>query len=192
VDFATAQTELDLILGDAANTTFSAAEKSRALTKAWNDSYVVIPVWDDSSLTYTTGVYQYALPGTVTALQDIYLSPTGSSRPFPDPISNDYWTLVAGNIQFHQKADYIIPNGYVLYLKGRYKLDPSDTLDTVNLQEYVLALAGANTLTLLAHKKANLFIKNDTTMGELIGLRRELLNDVKELRTRLAKEFESA
>lgn len=193
MDITEALTELNTILGDASNTTFSVAEKTRAMTKAWNDSYVVIPIWDDSSLSYTQGVYQYALPSTLTALQDIYISPSGSSQPTPEPISNDLWELVAGNIQFTQRADYTIPNGYTLYLKGRYKLDPnSDTLDTVNLQEYVLSLAGANTLTLLAHKKANLFIKNDTTMGELIGLRRELLSDVKEARTKLQKEYESA
>jgi len=193
MDFDTALDELNTILGDATNTTFSAEEKERALTKAWNDPYVVVPVWDDSSLTYSTGNYQYALPDGLTALADIYLSLRGASQPMPEPISNDLWEVVAGNIQFSLAADYIIPNGYRLYLRGRYKLDPeTDTLDTVNLQEYVLALAGMNTLTLLAHKKANLFIKNDTTMGELIGLRRELMTDVKEARTRLLKEYESA
>lgn len=191
MDFNTASTELDIVLGDEADVTFSESEKTRALTRAWNDSYVVIPVWD-TSLTYKQGAYQQALPTTLTTLQDIYLAPTGSTQPMPEPISNDLWEMVAGNIQFRQKADWIIPTGYVLYLKGRYKLTTDDTLDTVDLQEYVLSLAGVNTLTLLAHKKANLFIKNDTTMGELIGLRRELITDVKELRTKLAKEFESA
>lgn len=163
------------------------------MTRAFNDAYVVVTIWDSTSLVYAQGTYQYPLPVTITAIQDIYLSANGSTQPMPDPISSDLWEFVAGNIQFGQRADYIIPSGYVLYLKGRYKLDPtSDTLDTVNLQEYVLSLAGFNTLTLLAHKKANLFIKNDTTMGELIGLRRELLADVKEARTRLAKEYESA
>lgn len=193
MDFTAAQAELDTILGDSNNTTFSVAEKQRALTKAFNDPYVVITIWDDSSLVYAQGTYQYPIPETLTAIQDIYISANGSTQPMPDPISNDLWETVAGNIQFGQRADYIIPNGYILYLKGRYKLDPaSDTLDTANLQEYVLALAGVNTLTLLAHKKANLFIKNDTTMGELIGLRRELITDVKEARTRLLKEYESA
>lgn len=193
MDINAALTELDTILGDASNTTFSVTEKTRAMTKAFNDPYVVTTVWDDSSLVYTQGVYQYALPETLTTLQDIYISPNGSTQPTPEPISSDLWELVAGNIQFNQRADYTIPSGYQLYLKGHYKLDPtSDTLDTVNIQEYVLSLAGFNTLTLLAHKKANLFIKNDTTMSELIGLRRELLADVKDARTRLQKDYESA
>lgn len=192
MDFDTALTELDIILGDSNNVTFSVEEKTRALKKAWNDSYVVTTAWDDDSLAYSQGTYQYELPDTITALMDIYISANGSSQPMPDPISNDLWELVAGNIQFNQRADYTIPDGSTLYLKGRYKLTTDDTLDTVNIQEYVLSLAGMNTLTLLTHKKANLFIKNDTTMSELIQLRRELMADVKEARTRLLKEYESA
>lgn len=191
MDFATAQSTLDTILGDAANITFSVAEKTRALTRAWNDAWVTKRVWD-TSLTYTQGTYQYTRPATITALQDIYISPTGSSQPFPEPISNDLWEEVAGKIQFNQKADYTIPSGSVLYIKGRYKFVTTDSLTTVNMQEYVLALAGYNTLTLLAHKKANLFIKNDTTMGELVALRRELKVDIAESRNRLHKEYESA
>lgn len=191
MDLTTALSTLDTILGDSGNITFSTAEKSRAMTRAWNDSFVVKTVWD-TSLTYTQGTYQYSLPATLSTLQDIYISPTGSTQPYPEPISNDLWEYVGSKIQFRQKADYAIPNGYVLYLKGHYKFATTDSLPSVNLQEYVLALAGVNTLTLLSHKKANLFVKNDTTMGELIGLRRELQNDVRELRMRLPKKFESA
>lgn len=191
MDFATAGTELNLILGDTADTTFSPEEKTRALTKAWNDSFVVNVVWD-SSLTYTRGVYQYALPAALTTLKDIFLAPTGSTQPYPEPIDNEMWDLVNRNIQFNSHASRVIPNGYVLYLKGNYKLATTDSLSTVNMQEYVLSLAGVNTLTLLTFKKANLFLKNDTSMSELIGLRRELQADVKEARTRLLREYESA
>lgn len=189
MDFDTALTELDTILGDENDITFSDAEKTRALTKAWNDSFVVTEGWDDS-LTYSQGTYQYTSP--FEAVSDIYISVSGNTQPMPDPISNDLWELVAGNIQFNQKADYTIPNGYTLYIKGRYKLTTDDTLDTVNLQEYVLALAGYNSLTLLSHKKANLFVKNDVTMSELLGLRQQLLVDIKEARLRLPKAYESA
>jgi hypothetical protein len=143
-------------------------------------------------LTYSQGTYQYTLPNTLTTVKDIYISPTGSTQPFPEPIDSDLYELVDGKIQFSQQADSIIPNGYTLYIKGNYKLETTDTLDTVNLQEYVIALAGVNTLTLLTFKKANLFVKNDVSMSELIGLRRELQNEVKEYRQKLLKEYESA
>lgn len=190
MDFATALTTLNTILGDSSDVTFTSAEKTRALTRAWNDQYVTTIVWDDS-LTYTQGTYQYGLD-SMTTLKDIYLSTTGTSKPMPDPIEGSLWEVVAGNIQFSSKADTLIPTGYILYLKGNYKLTVSDTLDDVNMQEYVLSLAGVNTLTLLGYKKANLFVKNDLTMSELIGLRRELMVDVKEGRTRLLKEYQSA
>jgi hypothetical protein len=189
--FAAGLTELDIVLADGANVTFSVNEKTRALTRAWQDSYIVNAVWD-SSLTYTQGTYQRTLPATLTSLQDIYIALSGASQPFPEPISNDLWDLVNGQIQFAPLADAVIPNGNVLYLKGRFKLTTNDSINSTTMQEYVMSLAGANTLTLLTHKKANLFVQNDVTMSELIGLRRELMADVKELRTKLLHEYESA
>lgn len=191
LDFATAETTLDTIIGDAADTTFSSSEKQRALTKAWNDSYVVDEVWD-TSLTFATGTYQYTLPNALTTVQDIYISATGSSSPFPDPVDSSFWELVDGKIQFSSQAAAIIPHGYTLYLKGHKKLTTSDSIANTDMQEYVLALAGVETLKLLTHKKANLFTKNDVTMAELIGLRRELQQDVKDLRSKLRRAWESA
>jgi hypothetical protein len=191
LSFENAQTELNTILGDSANVTFTTAEKTRALTRAWNDSSVVSDVWD-SSLTFTTGTYRYAQPSNVSAIQDIYVSATGASSPFPDPIDSGLWELVDGYIQFNSVADRAIPYGYTLYIKGHYKLTTDDDIEGVDLQEYVLALAGVETLKLLAYKKANLFTKNDVTMGELVTLRRELQQDVKELRTKLRRSWESA
>jgi hypothetical protein len=143
-------------------------------------------------LHFSQGTYSYELPTTLSTVQDIYVSVSGETAPSPEPIDNDLWELVDGNIHFNQRADSTIPSGGTLFIKGRYKLTVSDEITKERMQEYVLAVAGANTLTLLTHKKANLFIKNDTTMGELIALRRELMNDVKELRTKLLKEYESA
>ena len=190
MDFSTGLSTLDTILGDSGDITFTSAEKTRALTKAWNDPYVHSDGWD-TSLTYAQGTYQYTKPTAVDTIQDIYISPSGSTQPFPAPIDSDLWDLVAGKIQFQQRADYTIPDGYTLYIKGRKKLATTDSITDVQLQEYVLSLAGYNTLTMLGHKKANLFVKNDTTMAELIGLRRELLAEVKEMRARLPKQFES-
>lgn len=191
LDFTTAQTTLNTVIGDSSDTTFSSSEKQRALTRAWNDSYVVNHVWD-TSLSYTTGTYQYALPATLTTIQDIYISPTGSSKPFPEAIDNSLWELVNGNIQFTWQADGIIPSSSTLYLKGFYKLTTSDSIAKVDMQEYVLALAGVYTLKMLTHKKANLFTKNDITMSELIGLKRDLQQDVVEFRRRLRTSWESA
>lgn len=191
LDFDTAQTTLNTIIGDAADTTFSSSEKQRALTKAWNDPYVVNEVWN-TSLTFASGTYEYTLPATMTSLQDIYLSPTGSSSPFPDPIDSSLWSLVNGKIQFSSRASMIISHGATLYLKGLFKLTTSDSIANADMQEYVLSMAGVETLKMLTHKKANLFTKNDITMSELIGLKRELQQDVIDLRRKLRHSWESA
>lgn len=183
--------ELNTLLGDAADVTFTPEEKERALTKAWRDHYVVNTVWD-SSLLYTTDVSSYALPATLTTLKDIYLSRGNDSTTFPEPIDSNLWEIVNGSIKFAPLANNIIPNAYRLYLKGNYKITTSDTITNTSTQEYVINLAGLNTLTLLGFKKANLFLKNDLTMGELIALRRELANDVKQDRLGFQKEYETA
>lgn len=190
LSYTDAQTTLNTILDDSADTTFSTSQKQRALTRAWNDSYVVNEVWD-TSLNYSVGTYQYTLPATLTTITDIYLSPTGSTNPYPEPIESSLWELVNGKIQFNQKADNTIPNGFTLYIKGKYKLTTSDSISDVATQEYVLALAGVYTLKMLTHKKANLFTKNDVSVGELIAIRRDLEQDVIGLRRRLRTNWES-
>lgn len=191
LSFTDAGTTLNTILGDSNDTTFSSSEKERALTRAWNDGYVTNEVWN-TDLTYSSGTYRYAKPVTITSLQDIYISATGSSSPFPDPIDSSVWELVNGYIQFNSKADRVIPHGSTLYLKGRYKLTTSDEIADTNVQEYVLALAGVYTLKLLVHKKVNLFTKNDVSVSELLNTKRELEQDVTRLRQQLPRTWESA
>jgi hypothetical protein len=192
MDFADTEDELNITLGDSGSVTFTPEEKQRALQKAWKDPYVVKTVWD-ISLTYDSQTYQYAVPTGVTTVKDIYLSPSNTAYDPPEKIASDLWEVVDGYIQFKSLASSIIPQGNTLYIKGNYKYDyATDTITDNNTQEYVIALAGYNTLTLLGFKKANLFLKNDTTMGELVALRRELKQDVVEARGKLAREFEAA
>lgn len=183
--------ELNITLGDSEDVTFTPEEKIRALTKAWNDSYVVKVVWD-SALTFDSSVYQYAIPTGVDTIKGVYISASNSSSDNPEPIDASLWSVIDGNIHFTPTAGRTIPTGYTLYIKGGKKLDPAtDTLDTVGLQEYVIALAGYNTLGMLGFKKANLFLKNDTSMSELITLKRDLKDDVREARAKLLREYEA-
>lgn len=189
--FTESKTELNIRIGDTNNVTFTDEEKTSALHKAWNDSYVVKTVWD-SSLTFDASTYQYAVPTGVSVVKDIYVKPTNSTQTEPQKVASNLWEVVDGNIQFKNYANTHIPDGYILYIKGAKKLDyATDELETTGLQEYVLSLAGYNTLGLLTYKKANLFLKNDTTMNELINLRREMERDVVRERARLQREYES-
>lgn len=191
MDYDETYTELNIILGDTANVTFTPEEKARALKKAWNDSYVSVPV-TGNSLTFATGTRNYAMPTDFTTITEVGLSPTNTlDSAFVEWVDRGLWEVQGGSLVFKNNANGIIPSGYVLYLKGRKKLDwESDTLDDVKLQEYVLALATLNTLTMLGSKKANLFLKNDLSMAELIAWKRELRTDVQELRGKLATEYQ--
>lgn len=190
MDYAGTLTELNETLDDTGNVTFTPEQKNRALTKAWNDPYVVKTVWDTST-SFNQNSYQYAIPSGMTTVKDIYISSSNTTMDFPVPIDGDMWEVIDGNIQF--VGANIIPQGWTLYLKGNKKLDStSDSLETTNLQEYVIALAAYNCITALKYKKVNLFLKNDTTLSELIALGRDLGVEVKDLRAKLQKDYEMA
>lgn len=190
MDFAVSLNELNITLGDSEDVTFTPEEKQRALTKAWNDSFLVEVIWD-STLHFSTQTFQYSVPSSLTTVKDVYISRSNSSVDPPDKVAGNLWEVVGGTLQFKNNATYYIPDGYTLYLKGNYKVTTDDTITDVDLKEYVVALAGVNTLTALGYKKANLFLKNDLTMAELITLRRELKQEVIELRAKLARSFET-
>lgn len=191
MDYEDTKTQLNITLGDTSNITFTIEEKDRALQKAWNDTYVVEDYWD-SSLTFSYSTYQYTKPSGVNNILDIYVRPDNSTDTEPEKIAQDLWEDVGNNIHFKNGANRVIPDGYTLYIKAKKKLDYStDSITSKTLQEYVIALAALNTLSLLGYKKANLFLKNDTTMGELIQLKREMEREVSNLRARLPRAFVS-
>lgn len=192
MDYQNTYDQMNITLDDTGDVTFSPERKARSMQKAWKDAYVVKKVWDET-LTFTQGVFSYAIPASMTTVTDISLSPSNSSSDAPTFISQDLWEVVDGNIRFKNRANSIIPTGYTLYLQGNYKYDyTADTLPTDALQEYVIALGAYNTLTMLTYSKVNLFLKNDTTLSELIALKRELKQEVLELRGKLQRSFEGA
>jgi hypothetical protein len=180
---------LNTTLDDTGNITFSSDQKDRALTKAWNDAYVVKNRWD-STLTFSTGTYIYTIPTALTTVKDIFIAVSASDN--PEPIDADMWEIIDGSIHFDARSRYIIPDATTINCKGNYKLTTSDTLDNVGLQEYVIALASVETISLLLFKKANLFLKNDVSVGELVTIKREMERTIQAYRSRLVREYESA
>lgn len=189
--FNETKNELDILLGDSDDVTFTPEEKIRALTRAWNDQYVVKTIIDGTT-TFSVSTFEYNIPTALTTVKEILVKASAGSEVFPEPIDSDLWEVVNGKVRFFPQATRYIQDGTTLYMKGAVKLTVNDTLPSVALEEYVISLAGVNTLTALGYKKANLFLKNDTSMGELITLRRELQRDVTEGRQRLLKEYEVA
>jgi hypothetical protein len=186
MDFSTAKVQLNLMLGDADNFTFTDDQKTQALTAAWNDSWVINPVWD-ISLTFSQSSYQNTLPSTITTVSDVYIQ--RASATFPEPISAELWEVVNGVLQWNNNAKLSIPDGTAIYIRGAYKLTTADSLTKVNLQNYVLANAGFITLKQLSFMRVNRFLRNDTTLGEILGLKKDLYADMIHYREQLQREY---
>lgn len=190
MDYQALYDEMDVRLGDSDNFTFTIEEKESALNEAIHDDHVTVPIWS-TTLTYTTGTYQYAKPTGIDVVQDIYLQ-TDDSQDSPVTISADLWEVVGDNIQFKNSANNFIPSNWGLLVKGKTKGVVSDTYTDTGLQEYILNLAQYNCVKQLGTKKALKFLKNDTSLAEVVTWKRELERDVINYRRRQPVSFESA
>jgi hypothetical protein len=72
------------------------------------------------------------------------------------------------------------------------KLTTSDNLPTENLINYVLSLAAYVLLKRLQLKYTFQFLKNDTSMADIINARRDMQQDVLTYKQALLREFEGA
>ena len=185
--FADFITQLNTLISNTSGFTFNTDEVTQIVTSAFHDKYAVNPIIWDTSLTFSVSTYQYAIPSTLTTVSGVYI--TRSSTNFPERIDDSLWSVVGSNIQFNDKAAQTIPDGYTLYLKGRYKVDTTDTITDDGLQEYILSLAGYTALRNLLYKKTMLFVKNDTSVAEIVATRRELYADMIHWRQQLTQEF---
>lgn len=188
MDAAAFLTELNIRTGDTDNFTFTPEEKAAAITRALNDSYLVSDVWDDS-LTYTTNTYQYAVPAGVDVVRDIYIRADTSSD--PQVIDSKLWKVVADNIQF-QRSTIGVPEGYTLYIKGYVKYSDADTITDYKLQEYVLANSILVLYSTLLNKRNFRFLKNDTSVPEIVATKREMEQEVARYRRELPKDYQVA
>lgn len=185
--FSDSRTQLNILLSNTSGFTFNTDETGQMLTDAWNDKYAVNPIVWDESLTFSISNFTYAIPTTLTTVSEIYI--TRSSTDFPTLVDRKLWRVVGGNIKFYDGALQVIPDGFTLRLKGRYKVTTSDTITDIGLQQYIVALAGYNALRYLLLKRTMQFLKNDTSVAEIVATRRELYADVVRWRQQLQSEF---
>lgn len=189
MDIADLLTELNIRIGDTSDFTFTSDEKTSALESAINDKYVVTDNWD-TSLTFSTGTYQYTKPAGVDIIEDIYIK-ADNSQDYPEPIDSGLWEVFGDNIQFTPGAD-VVPQGYSLYLKSNEKSSTADTFTEPKVQEYLLALAQLRLYRTMLAKKTMRFLKNDTTVGEIVATKRDLESEVAYYRQSLTKGYQSA
>jgi len=187
MDFTALYNELNILLGDSDNFTFTPEEKERALTQAINDRYVVQTA--TGTFTYSATTRAYAMPAGLTTVRNLQFSTTSDwQRTLP----GDAYEVIDNTIYMDYDYRYEIPEGATITVVGNKKLTVGDTITKTNLQEYIFTLAHYNTLALLGTKKTNRFIKNDTNMNEIIALRRELQNNILQQRQSLARNYERA
>lgn len=196
--FAEALLALQILTSQTANFTFNNDELTQALTAAWMDGYVVTEAYD-SSLTYQSGTYIYAVPASMRTVKEIYIilpvnwqedAPLLTTA-YPGPISPDLYEVINGNIYFRDITQQYFDDSYTLYLKGNYKLSTNDSLPTENLVLYVLWLAADNLMNMLLLKSAFVFLRNDTNVAAIVAASKITSTKVLELKQRLQRSFES-
>ena len=173
-------------MGDSDNFTYTPEEKEDALTEAIRNDYVRKEEWAD--FVYSTGTYQYPLPAGVTVVADLYIKPDNNADE-PQKIDSNLWEVVKGNIHMKQ-ARRFIQDGYTIYVKGHDKYADDDSIAEESLQEYILNLAQLKLLRMLGVKKSLRFLKNDTSMAEIVAIKRELEAEVREYRRRQPTAWE--
>jgi len=184
-----ALTQLKLYTSQTANFTFTDDELNQALQAAWNDSYVVNPVWDNS-LTYVDGTWQYAVPSTISVVRNLYYLNDTSS--YPRPISSDLYEVVDREIQFRNGIQRWLSGGMTIYAKGSYKLASGDSLTTNAQVNYVINLAAELLLNNLILKRAFQFLRNDTTMADIQRALQIVQGNVLRYKQAIKREFEEA
>lgn len=186
MDFNQLKTELNIRLGDTDNFTFTSEEKTSTLTEAINDQDCVKPV-RDTSITYSAGTFSYSKPSGIDRVTKIYVAPTSAD---PEERVELQWELIDGVIYFRENSD-ILPDGVTIVLVGYKKYTTDDTITEKNVEEFVLALSQLRCLRMLGVKKALKFLRNDTSMAEIVAIKRELERDVADYRRRLPRVFEA-
>jgi hypothetical protein len=188
LSFSNALIQLELLTSQTGNFTFTGDELTQALQEAWNDSYNVKQV-TDSSVTFSSGTYSYAMPATVSVVTGIFYKPT-STNPLTE-ISPEKYQIDAGNIVFIDDIQRWLDDTYTLYIKGRYKNTTSDSLPTTSHVNYVLNLAAENLLNRLLLKKTFVFLTNDTSVAEIVNAIRIFSSRVLTAKQGLLRQFES-
>lgn len=191
LDFASALTQLKLLTSQTTNFTFTDDELTQALQQSWQDSYVCNKV-TDTSLSYVAGTWQYAIPATLTTVTGLRFQRT--STDFPEPIDRSLYNVntATNSIEFVLNAPIWFDAGQTLLVDGRYKLTTNDLLLTDALINYVLSNAAYVMLRNLYLKRNFVFLRNDTTMGDIINARRDMQADMLRYKQSLQRDFEAA
>lgn len=184
-----ATTQLKLLTSQEGNFTFSDDELTQALTTAWNDNFVSVVVWDDTT-SFTLGTWQYPIPSGVDVVSDLYYTRTTTDS--PERLDTSLYEIVNGNIQFTPKASRWLMSTMTIYIKGRTELTTDDDLPTTQLINYVLYTAATILLEQLMLKQAFVFLRNDISMNDIVRALGTIQSAALRYKQALLREYENA
>lgn len=130
------------------------------------------------------------MPSTLTTVREIsIIRTTGIS---PERISSDTYEVVDGVLTFNKLIDNYLGTTYTLYLKGFYKIATTDNLTNVRQINYVINLAAEILLNNLVLKRTFVFLRNDTTLADIVRALQVVQGNVLRYKQALHREFESS
>jgi len=186
MDFATGLTTLNTRLQDSDNFTFTVAEKTDALTESWNDDYVVSEVFDTTSITFSTSVQEYDVESIVDGMTGLYYDPDGDGY---EALPAEAYEMIT-ETTFHIDRRFMgLVDGKVLAIKGYKKLTTSDSVSD-KLKDYVVKLAQLNCIDVLMQKRLLRFVKNDTTMADILNGRTVIEKEVEKYRQKFRRQYQ--
>ncbi len=171
-------TRLNVKARDGSDITFSAAEKTEALTTAFADAYVV-DIVRDATLTTSSNVDHYTVPSALTTVMKVGLQ----LNTYGKPSDVDGWDVYGGVLYF----DSLPLSGKTVVLVGTYKTTTSDNVSDDRV-EYVLTLAKLELVKYLQSSLSQQFLTNDMTMGDLLQLEGNLAREAEAWRTKFSTQ----
>lgn len=160
------RSRMDLELRDVSNLAFTADEKNEAYQRAIDDEAVYVVI-EDEDQTFSSGTRGIELDDSYKAVLSVQVD--WANDGFPTPIKGDWWSYNenAKTLNFSRRA-MNIPDGTPLFITVAQKLTATDDVPDY-LVAYVMNLAISYCAEFLSNVKVNRFLKNDTTMGDLIN-----------------------
>ena len=138
-------------------------------------------------MTFSSSSYSYAIPSTLTSVEAIYIKPASDS--FPQEIGAELWEVIGDDIVFSQDARNCIPSSTALQIRGRYKIASGDSITDEVLQKYVINLSALIVLKQLSISRVLSFLKNDTTLAEVLRLKADIEGEVARYRQQIQTSF---
>lgn len=161
--FTEIKTRLAKELMDTDNATFTDDEKSEALTKAIEEELVAVR--EEDTLTFTNGTRSYPMDENIRAVYSVGIDASGGTNPIP--LDAEAYIFRYSSLVFSSRYIAGIPTNALLYVDQLRKLTVEDDIPP-QILPYVLNQAIYYTTEFLATRKITRFLRNDTTMAEII------------------------